>query len=153
VSVVYNCCWSSLAKSLFGPSPVGLVIIFYSLRFETSLLIASKDSQGYGERFRTRLHPGLLFYSLSVDLLSSLFGLIDHTSSYSPLCRKRLLRCCQNNVYRTVVWQWTSLLFSDCAISSFRLCLPSVDQQPTVPAGSPGCVYQQAVTYAMDSHI
>jgi hypothetical protein len=35
-SVVYNCCWSSPAKSFLGPSPVGLMIIFYCLRFETS---------------------------------------------------------------------------------------------------------------------
>jgi hypothetical protein len=34
-SVVYNCCWSSLAQSFSGPSPSGFMIIFYSLRFET----------------------------------------------------------------------------------------------------------------------
>jgi hypothetical protein len=34
--VVYNCCWSSPAQSFLGPSTVGLVTIFYSLRFETS---------------------------------------------------------------------------------------------------------------------
>jgi hypothetical protein len=35
-SVVYNCCWSSPAQSFSGPSPVGLVAIFYCLRFKTS---------------------------------------------------------------------------------------------------------------------
>jgi hypothetical protein len=35
-SVLYNCCWSSPAQSFSGPSPVGLVAIFYCLRFETS---------------------------------------------------------------------------------------------------------------------
>jgi hypothetical protein len=35
-SVVYNCCWSSPAQSFLAPSPVGLVTIFYCLRFETS---------------------------------------------------------------------------------------------------------------------
>jgi hypothetical protein len=35
-------------KSFSGPSPVGLVTIFYCLRFETSLFVASYDSQGYG---------------------------------------------------------------------------------------------------------
>jgi hypothetical protein len=36
-SVVYNSCWPSPAQSFSGPSPVGLVAIFYCLRFETSL--------------------------------------------------------------------------------------------------------------------
>jgi hypothetical protein len=34
-SAVYNCCWSSPAQSFLGPSPAGLVTIFYCLRFET----------------------------------------------------------------------------------------------------------------------
>jgi hypothetical protein len=48
------------AQSLSGPSPVGLVTIFYCLRFETSLFVASYDSQGHGEGIRPRLHTGLL---------------------------------------------------------------------------------------------
>jgi hypothetical protein len=40
-SVVYNCCWPSPARSFSGPSPVELVTIFYFLRFETSLFVAS----------------------------------------------------------------------------------------------------------------
>jgi hypothetical protein len=34
-SAIYNCCWSSPAQSFLGPSPAGLVTIFYGLRFET----------------------------------------------------------------------------------------------------------------------
>jgi hypothetical protein len=34
VSVVYNCCWTSPAQSS-GPSPAGLMTIFYCLRFES----------------------------------------------------------------------------------------------------------------------
>jgi hypothetical protein len=34
-SAVYNCCWSSPAQSYLGPSPAGLLTIFYCLRFET----------------------------------------------------------------------------------------------------------------------
>jgi hypothetical protein len=34
-STVYNCCWSSPARSFLGPSPAGLVTIFYCLRFES----------------------------------------------------------------------------------------------------------------------
>jgi hypothetical protein len=30
-----QCCWSSLAQSFLGPSPTGLVTIFYYLRVET----------------------------------------------------------------------------------------------------------------------
>jgi hypothetical protein len=55
-SVVYNCSWPSPAQSFSGPSPIGLVVIFYSLRSETSLFIASYDSQGHGGGIRPRLH-------------------------------------------------------------------------------------------------
>jgi hypothetical protein len=34
-SAVYNYCWSSPAQSFSGPSPTGLMTIFYCLRFET----------------------------------------------------------------------------------------------------------------------
>jgi hypothetical protein len=34
-SDVYNCCWPSQAQPFSGPSPAGLMTIFYSLRFET----------------------------------------------------------------------------------------------------------------------
>jgi hypothetical protein len=46
--------------SFSGPSPVGLATIFYCLRFETSLLVASNGSQGYGGGIRPRLHTGCL---------------------------------------------------------------------------------------------
>jgi hypothetical protein len=64
VSVVYNCCWSSPAQSFSGPSPVGLATIFYCPRFETSLFVASYDSQSYGWGIRPRLHTGLVIYIL-----------------------------------------------------------------------------------------
>jgi hypothetical protein len=57
-SVVYNCYWPSPAQSFSGPSPVGLVTIFYGHRFETSLFVASYDSQGYSGGIRPRLHMG-----------------------------------------------------------------------------------------------
>jgi hypothetical protein len=47
----------ALASVVFlCPSPLALVTIFYSLRFETSLFVASYDSEGYGGGIRTRLH-------------------------------------------------------------------------------------------------
>jgi hypothetical protein len=58
-SVVYNCCWSSPAQSLLGPSSVELATIFYCLRLESSLFVASYDSQGYCGGIRTRLHTGI----------------------------------------------------------------------------------------------
>jgi hypothetical protein len=55
-SVVCNCYWSSPAQSFSGPSSVGFVAIFYCFRFETSLFVASYDSQGHGGGNRPRLH-------------------------------------------------------------------------------------------------
>jgi hypothetical protein len=43
-SVFCICCWPSPAQYFSGPSPLGLATIFYYLRFETSLFIASYDS-------------------------------------------------------------------------------------------------------------
>jgi hypothetical protein len=37
----------------------GLATVFYCLRFETSLFVASYDSQGHGGGIRPRLHTGL----------------------------------------------------------------------------------------------
>jgi hypothetical protein len=72
-SVVYNCSGSSPAQSFSGPSPVGLVDIFYCLRFETSLFVASYDSQGHGGGIRHRLHTGdWLTSDLRLDYLYSL---------------------------------------------------------------------------------
>jgi hypothetical protein len=49
----------ALASAVFsGPSPLGLETIFYCLRFETSLFVASYDSQGHGGGIRSRLHTG-----------------------------------------------------------------------------------------------
>jgi hypothetical protein len=58
-SVVYNYSWPSPAQSFSGPKPMGLVIIFYCLTFETSLFVASYDSQGYGGGIRPRIHTGV----------------------------------------------------------------------------------------------
>jgi hypothetical protein len=57
-SVFCICCWPSPAQSFFGPSPFGLVTIFYCLRFETSLFVGSYDSQGHGGGIRPSLHTG-----------------------------------------------------------------------------------------------
>jgi hypothetical protein len=58
-SVFCMCRWSLPAQSFSGPSPLGLEPVFYCLRFETSLFVASYDSQGYGGDIRLRLHTGM----------------------------------------------------------------------------------------------
>jgi hypothetical protein len=51
----------ALASAVFlGPSPLGLGTVFYCLRFETSLFVASYDSQRHGGGIRPRLHAGIL---------------------------------------------------------------------------------------------
>jgi hypothetical protein len=54
--VVYNCSWPSPAQAFSGPTPLRLVTIIYCLRFETSLFVASYDSQSYGGGIRPHLH-------------------------------------------------------------------------------------------------
>jgi hypothetical protein len=73
-SIIYNSCWSSPAQSFSGPSPVGLVTIFYCLRFETSLFAASYDSQGYG---------GGILTPINVFTISSAFWGEDYLTPLS----------------------------------------------------------------------
>jgi hypothetical protein len=59
-------------QSFSGSSPLGLATIFYCLKFETSLFVASCCSQGHVEGIRPRLHTGkvnsrILLYALSMD--------------------------------------------------------------------------------------
>jgi hypothetical protein len=54
---------------ILGPNPVGLATIFYSLRFETSLFVASYDLQGYGGGIRSRLHTGLTAFSSEFSVI------------------------------------------------------------------------------------
>jgi hypothetical protein len=68
-------CWPLPAQSFSSPSPLELPTIFYCLRFETSLFVASYDSQGHGGGIRPRLHTGMLF----LDLRSVSFGLLYST--------------------------------------------------------------------------
>jgi hypothetical protein len=87
-SVIYNCCWVSPEQSFSGPSPEGLMTIFYCLRFESppqpggpgphiyipqeqggpviTLFFASHDSQGYGGGIRTRPHARKVLTYLSL---------------------------------------------------------------------------------------
>jgi hypothetical protein len=114
-AVVYNCCWPSPAQSFPGPSPVGLVTIFYCLRLETSLFVASYDPQGYGGGIRPRLHTGFWFDSVLYHLYSLEVGggSIENTSSVvknaclldrylvMDICEphRKQLFCCQECVF------------------------------------------------------
>jgi hypothetical protein len=51
-------CQRSHSRVRSGPSPVCLVTIFYSFRFETSLFVASYHSHSCGGGIRYRLHTG-----------------------------------------------------------------------------------------------
>jgi hypothetical protein len=73
-SLVYNGCWPSPVQLFSGLSPVGLMTIFYCLRFETSLFVASYDSQGYGGGIRPRLHTGLNYSCFSCPPITPLHG-------------------------------------------------------------------------------
>jgi hypothetical protein len=107
-SVVYNCCWRSYSRD---QSPVGHVTIFYTVRFETSLLVVSYDSKNYGAGIRPRLHKRLfhtpyrflhfcsylclhllmtVFRQPSREHLFEGFVLSVVTKNTPPLCRKYL---------------------------------------------------------------
>jgi hypothetical protein len=99
-----------LAQSFSGPSPMGLtnILVFYCLRFETSLFVPSYDSRGYGGGIRPILHTGLLAFGQSQSHFTtgdlppissswrqapwdsrSEFSSIEHLRSW--ICRLRLL--------------------------------------------------------------
>jgi hypothetical protein len=58
-SVFCLCRWPLPAQSFSGPSPLWIATIFSGLSSETSLFVASYDSQGHGGGIRPRLHTGL----------------------------------------------------------------------------------------------
>jgi hypothetical protein len=74
-SVFCICCRSSPTQTFSGPSPLGLATIFYCLRFETSLFVASYDSQDHDGGIRSRFHTGFIarfsLYSLGPDLIEN----------------------------------------------------------------------------------
>jgi hypothetical protein len=76
---------------------VGFVTIFYCLRFETSLLVASYDSQGYGGGIRPRLHTGLPIMASVALLLTPLDGPNGKLHFQQYLCCVRIR--CRGNVF------------------------------------------------------
>jgi hypothetical protein len=70
-SVFCLCCWPSTAQSFSGLSPLDLATIFYWVSFETSLFVASYDSQGHGGGIRHRLHTGQVKVKVTLRLTVS----------------------------------------------------------------------------------
>jgi hypothetical protein len=68
------------------------VAIFYFLRFETSLLVASYDSQGHGGSIRPRLHTGLILAGLQFSLYS--LGSAPFLDKFYIVIEMCLPRCC-----------------------------------------------------------
>jgi hypothetical protein len=68
-SAIYNYFWSSPEQTFLCPTPVGLETTIYCFQFETSLFVASYDSQGYGGGIRPCLswlkRSYLSFYDFS----------------------------------------------------------------------------------------
>jgi hypothetical protein len=101
-SVFCICCWPSPAQSFSGPSPLGLAAIFYCLSFETSLFVASYDSQGHGGGIRPRLHTGFScqlrispLYPLCTDHTENVASLLFGSRVYSAvLWQRNLFDCC-----------------------------------------------------------
>jgi hypothetical protein len=80
-SVFCICCWPLPAQSFSGQSPLGLATIFYCIQFETSLFVASYDSQGHSEGIQPRLHTGYsplcVFFNVEISpLIVELRGLV-----------------------------------------------------------------------------
>jgi hypothetical protein len=103
-SVFYICCWPLPSQSFFGPSPLGLASIFYCLTFETSLFVASYDSQGHGGGIRPRLSPWLsLWY-------------IPHSDGLGDTLLK-------GSVFNTMVaFPCNGLLYMRCRLNAFNCC-------------------------------
>jgi hypothetical protein len=122
-AVFFICCWPSPAKSLSGPSSVTLVTIFYCLRFETSLSVASYASRGYGGSIRPRLHTGLRNNSSLHVPLYRLPGTMENVCCHGnmltePLSSNGLVHCYGN---MCLAIPWLALDFrSGSAIPAFR---------------------------------
>jgi hypothetical protein len=94
-SVVYNC-WRSPVESFSGPSPVGLAIIFYCLRFETSFMSPPATLRVTVEVFVTASTLDLWMCSYLKGRLYSLAvpmeNIVACSFTWKPLLNVRLQR-------------------------------------------------------------
>jgi hypothetical protein len=99
-SVFCICCWSLPAQSFSGPSFLGVAIIFYSLRVEISIFVASYDSQGHGGAVRPRLHTGFRCPRTPWPLYRLRTNHIENTShSCSVLFTRYPATSCLSRIY------------------------------------------------------
>jgi hypothetical protein len=68
---------------------------FYCLKFETSLFVASYDSQGHGGGIRPRLHTGHSCESITCPFMSRFGPQTEHTLERFLCCNLRI--CCHGN--------------------------------------------------------
>jgi hypothetical protein len=69
---------------------LGLETIFYCLRFETSLFVASYDSQGHGGGILPSLHTGIQLNEETTDSLNaSTVGALTTFKSFVPMNWKK----------------------------------------------------------------
>jgi hypothetical protein len=98
----------TLASAVFLRSEyLGLATVIYCLRFETSLFVASYDSQGHGGGIRPRLHKGEHFNWLYPLLITSEHGPYREHSSFvfapgllaAEMCLPRRWIATENTVF------------------------------------------------------
>jgi hypothetical protein len=106
-------CWSSPVQSFSDPSPLDLAIIFYCLTFETSLFVASYDSQGHGGGILPNLHTGYCWsslYSPGTDRIENVSSIIagSHIAGETtcPQSCSLATTVLLSPVYTAVTWQW-----------------------------------------------
>jgi hypothetical protein len=120
------CRWTLPAQSFSGLSPLGLATVFYCLRFETSLFVASYNSQGHGEgiHFQLRLLA-------SVVLITPLHGPSrkHRFEQYIYCC---MYICCSGNVFtellpinsstRYIIYRNASFRTVVCLLTDINYC-------------------------------
>jgi hypothetical protein len=118
------------SQSFSGPSPVGVVTIFFCLRFETSIFVASYDSQGIRPRHHTCFIP--FVRPCTTHLIQGFISLYQFNFVYVRVASEPWMSRCLAKwvvpclaplfrllgVYRAVSWQWTP--GSDSTIAGFR---------------------------------
>jgi hypothetical protein len=127
VSVFCVCYWPLSAQSFSGPSPLGLATIFYCLRFENSLFVASYDSQGHG----VKPNLGLMTRYLTRILFCKprYVACARNTQNIQPLLLTKLVYCSLPSNRHHIVVTYPA----DCCLQVRCLAmespLPIVDQE------------------------
>jgi hypothetical protein len=107
----------TLASTVFlGRSPLGLATVFYCLRFETSIFVASYDSQGHGGGIRPRLHTGSPPYHLSSAHIT-----LSRTAEKTRRCPYCCRLCIATAVYQPLLSSGWFVACDCLALDSLQL--------------------------------